>query len=143
MSFAVWVCPQVATAIAELDKTVLCVRSVSEYTEVIAMTGQRTLRVVGRHNLDIERLSYPYLSRLLAQIMSPLTAPLGVDGTLNVDVSEFQTNLEPYLRVHCIFGSNAPIISAKKAHYEQKLIRTRCVNNNFLRYQNVLTSITV
>ena len=80
--------------------------------------GNETLCVLGRHNMDIERLSYTYLSRMLAQITSSLTAPLSFDGTLIVDVIEFQTHLEPYLRVHFMFSSDAPIISAEKAHHE-------------------------
>ena len=82
------------------------------------MMGNETLCVVGRHNMDIERLSKTYLSRVLAQITSSLTALLGFDGTLNVDVIEFQTHLEPYLRVHFMFRIGAPIISAEKAHHE-------------------------
>ena len=97
---------------------VLGMYSVPEHTEVIVTMGSETLCVVGRHNLDIERLSYTYLSRVLAQIFSSLTAPLGFDGTKNVDVIEFQMNLEPYLRVHFMFSSDAPIISAYEAHHE-------------------------
>ena len=98
---------------------VLCVYSVPEHMEVIVMMGNETLCVGGRHNLDIEHLSHTSLSRVFAQVTSSLTAPLGFDGTLSVDVIEFQMNLEPNLGVHFMFGSDAPIISAEKAHHEQ------------------------
>ena len=48
-----------------------------------------------------------------------IMASLHLDGALNVDVIEFQTNLVPYSHVHRIysmFPSYAPIISAKKAY---------------------------
>jgi len=41
------------------------------------------------------------------------------DGALNVDVTEFQTNLVPYPRIHFMLTSYAPVISAEKAYHEQ------------------------
>ena len=36
----------------------------------------------------------------ITQIISSLTASLRFDGALNVDLTEFQTNLVPYPRIH-------------------------------------------
>ncbi|RWV94065.1 hypothetical protein GW17_00043437 [Ensete ventricosum] len=38
---------------------------------------------------------------------------------INVDVTEFQTNLVPYPRIHFMLSSYAPVISAEKAYHEQ------------------------
>ena len=70
-------------------------------------------------NLDIERPTYTNLNRLIAQIISSLTASLRFDGALNVDITEFQTNLVPYPRIHFMLTSYAPVISAEKAYHEQ------------------------
>jgi len=42
---------------------------------------------------------------LLGQIISSLTASLRFDGALNVDITEFQTNLVPYPRIHFMLSS--------------------------------------
>lgn len=55
----------------------------------------------------------------LSQVISSLTASLRFDGALNVDVTEFQTNLVPYPRIHFMLSSYSPVISAEKAYHEQ------------------------
>merc|ERR1712172_357465 len=55
-----------------------------------------TVYDICRRNLDIERPTYTNLNRLISQVISSLTASLRFDGALNVDVTEFQTNLVPY-----------------------------------------------
>ncbi|KAH0899044.1 hypothetical protein HID58_048612 [Brassica napus] len=56
---------------------------------------------------------------VIDEVISSLTASLRFDGALNVDVTEFQTNLVPYPRIHFMLSSYAPVISAEKAFHEQ------------------------
>ncbi|KAJ6709651.1 TUBULIN ALPHA CHAIN [Salix koriyanagi] len=76
-------------------------------------------KIKARRSLDIERPTYTNLNRLVSQVISSLTASLRFDGALNVDVTEFQTNLVPYPRIHFMLSSYAPVISAEKAYHEQ------------------------
>ncbi|KAJ1398356.1 Tubulin/FtsZ, C-terminal [Sesbania bispinosa] len=94
-------------------KTWLCHLSFSSgiYCSLLNLT---TLR-----SLDIERPTYTNLNRLISQIISSLTTSLRFDGAINVDISEFQTNLVPYPRIHFMLSSYAPVISSVKAYHEQ------------------------
>ena len=56
---------------------------------------------------------------MIAQVISSITASLRFDGALNVDITEFQTNLVPYPRIHFMLSSYAPVISTEKATHEQ------------------------
>ena len=49
-----------------------------------------------KSNLAVDRPTYTNLNRLIAQIISSITASLRFEGALNVDLNEFQTNLVLY-----------------------------------------------
>merc|ERR1711939_96345 len=91
LSFTVWSCPQVATAVVEPYNTVLCVHSLLEHTDVAVMLDNEAIYDICRRALDIERPTYTNLNRLISQVISSLTASLRFDGALNVDITEFQT----------------------------------------------------
>merc|ERR1712201_40023 len=74
ISFTVWSCPQVATAVVGPYNTVLCVHSLLEHTDVTKLVDNEALYDICRRNLDIERPTYTNLNRLLAQVISSLTS---------------------------------------------------------------------
>ena len=71
-------------------------------------------------NLAVERPTYTNLNRLIAQIISSITASLRFDGAINVDLNEFQTNLVPYPRIHFPMATYSPVISADKVSDRKK-----------------------
>ena len=119
VSFTIYPAPQVSTAVVEPYNCVLSTHTLLEHTDVTFMVDNEALYDICRRNLDIERPTYTNLNRLTAQIISSMTASLRFDGALNVDLTEFQTNLVPYPRIHLAIASFAPIISAEKAYHEQ------------------------
>ncbi|MCL4160223.1 UNVERIFIED_CONTAM: hypothetical protein GTU68_020081 [Idotea baltica] len=68
--------------------------------EIVDLLMERLSVDYGKRNLDIARPTYTNLNRLIGQIVSSITASLRFDGALNVDLTEFQTNLVPYPRIH-------------------------------------------
>ncbi|KAK4743673.1 hypothetical protein SAY87_009985 [Trapa incisa] len=119
LGFTIYPSPQVSTAVVEPYNSVLSTHSLLEHTDVVVLLDNEAIYDICRRSLDIERPTYTNLNRLISQIISSLTTSLRFDGAINVDITEFQTNLVPYPRIHFMLSSYAPVISAAKAYHEQ------------------------
>ena len=71
-----------------------------EHSDISFMLDNESIYGLCRKKLDVERPTFNNLNRLICQVASSMTASLRFEGTLNVDVNEFQTNLVPYNRIH-------------------------------------------
>ncbi|XP_045809648.1 tubulin alpha-5 chain-like isoform X6 [Trifolium pratense] len=102
LGFTIYPSPQVSTAVVEPYNSVLSTHLLLEHTDVVVLLDNEAIYDICKKSLDIERPTY-----------------LRFDGAINVDITEFQTNLVPYPRIHFMLSSYAPVISAAKAYHEQ------------------------
>lgn len=112
LEFAIYPAPQVSTAVVEPYNSILTTHTTLEHSDCSFLVDNQALYDICRRNLNIERPTYLNLNRLLAQIVSSVTASLRFEGTLNVDLAEFHMNLVPFPRIHFPFASYAPVIAS-------------------------------
>lgn len=122
LEFSVYPAPKMSTSVVEPYNSVLTTHTTLEHSDCSFMVDNEAIYDICRRNLGINSPSFTNLNRLIAQVVSSITASLRFDGSLNVDLNEFQTNLVPFPRIHFPLATYAPVISADKAHHESNSV---------------------
>lgn len=113
-----------SAAIVEPYNSILSSHSTIEYADCAFIVDNEAIYDICASNLEIDRPSYIHLNRILSQVISAITAPLRFDGIINVDLTEFQTNLVPYPRIHFPLITYAPFVPAHQMDREELSIAT-------------------
>lgn len=118
LEFTIYPAPRVATAVVEPYNAVLTTHSTLEHSDCSFLVDNEAIYDFCT-SLGIARPNYDHLNRVIAQLVSSITASLRFKGSLNVDLNEFQTNLVPYPKIHFPIASYCPMISRENAAHEQ------------------------
>lgn len=123
LEFCVYPAPQTATAVVEPYNSVLTTHTTLEHSDCSFMVDNEAIYDICQRNLGLPRPGFENLNRLIAQVVSSITASLRFHGSLNVDLNEFQTNLVPYPRIHFPLAAYAPVMAAAKASHEANSVQ--------------------
>lgn len=128
---------QLSTAVVEPYNAVLVSHGTMEHSDCAFLVDNEALYDICTRQLYIEKPTYVNLNRIFGQVISALTASMRFDGSMNLDLSEFQTNLVPYPRIHFPLVTYSPFRSDLSVQHE-KITLTQLTNDVFERSNQML-----
>ncbi|XP_050594641.1 tubulin alpha chain-like [Bombus affinis] len=119
LDFVVFPSPNIATVIVEPYNAVLTTHGALDHVNCSFLVDNEALYNICARNLDVDCPTYTNLNRLMAQVVSSITASMRFEGAINLSLEELQTNLVPYHRIHFTLATYAPLISPRKAMHSE------------------------
>jgi tubulin alpha len=122
LDYCVYPSRNMSTSVVEPYNAVLSTHALMEFCDVTMVLENEALYDVCANRIKIEKPNYQNLNRVVAQLVSSMTASLRFNGVLNTDLNEFRTNLVPYPRIHFVLPSFAPVVSMAASFSEANTV---------------------
>lgn len=122
LDYCVYPSRNMSTSVVEPYNSVLSTHALMEFCDVTMVLENEALYDVCANRIKIEKPNYQNLNRVVAQLVSSMTASLRFNGVLNTDLNEFRTNLVPYPRIHFVLPSFAPVVSMEASYSEPNTV---------------------
>merc|ERR1712051_339119 len=91
LGFEIHPSPNISTCIVEPYNGLLSTHWLLDHTDVSLVLDNEAIYTICQKKLDIKKPSYSNLNRIIAKVVSSMTAALRFQGELNVDMNESQT----------------------------------------------------
>ncbi|XP_012264513.2 tubulin alpha-4 chain-like [Athalia rosae] len=115
LDFAIYPAPHISTVVVEPYNSVLTTHGTLDFEDCCFIADNEAIYDIYTKHLEVELPNYKDVNRLLAQVISSITASLRFEGAINVSLEELQTNLVPYPRIHFPLVAYSPFASRKRA----------------------------
>lgn len=114
---------RLSTSIVEPYNTTLHLHSTMETTNLAFILDNGSLFKMCKDLLNIYSPFYININRIIAVLLSAVTCSMRFDTAGTTDLTEMQTNLVPYPRVHFPILSHSPIRPASQVQYDTNDIK--------------------
>uniref|UniRef100_H2ZI38 Tubulin alpha chain n=1 Tax=Ciona savignyi TaxID=51511 RepID=H2ZI38_CIOSA len=104
---------KISAATVEPYNAVLATHGTLTHSECSFLFDNEAVFDICTNKLGIERPGYPQINKVVAQVMSSITASLRFEGSLNANLTDFRTNLVPNPRLRFPLVNFAPFASAQ------------------------------
>ncbi|XP_055849869.1 tubulin alpha-2 chain-like isoform X2 [Episyrphus balteatus] len=119
MDFVIFPSPSITPLIVEPYNSLLATHTGMDSSDCTFILDNEALYDICETKLGVYSPTYTNLNRIIAQVISTLTASQRFFGSLNVSFTEFQTNLVPFPRIHFPLVSYSPLVAMGNACYTE------------------------
>merc|ERR1719397_160082 len=123
ISTSVFPSPHISNCVVEPINAISATHWLLDHTEVTLVVDNEALYDICQEHLDIAHPSYDAVNRLIAKVVSSVTASMRFEGELNGNLRDLQTNLVPFPRLHFMIAAMAPIATPQKSETTNSQIR--------------------
>ena len=139
LEFAIFPSPKLSTVITEPYNTVLNTHTGLEHADCVFIVDNEALWDICTRSLNLSRGNFVNINRLIAQVITSITAGSRFKDGTTADFIEFQSNLVPFRRIHFPLVSYAPLCSAEKTYHEQN--DTRSITEDLFHRNNQMVKV--